>query len=318
MGFLISDSLVRFSELSWCINFLWNKQKRKSTCSWMPEGDEYWHVTAVPVAFLMWNSETNVSCVSQLPIIHSQLELRWQKSLKCWSFAFALCWVGTFQGPSGVYHITWSLSTGAHPMCQAGQTNLWVDALRMKKWKLCVLLCVCVNVFPKYRNKIYPEVAQQWSHGEFRSLHVQFYMLSFAPEVWWCVSGCCRSLRGPWGRKSHFTCQMLVCSYSEMTWTFQIDSNLEASVALQIMFLFYISVAGDMKLTYLHDSLLAYADLWGRGFALWRCLQRIGCDFCKEGLSACSSVPAYIAQGLPRCLQDIIALSANTEKLPLS
>lgn len=64
-------------------------------------------------------------------------------------------------------------------------------------------------------------------------------------------------------------------------------------------------------------SPLAYADLWGRGFALWRCLQRIGCDFCKEGLSVCSSVTACIAQGLPRCLKDIIALSANTEKLSL-
>lgn len=38
--------------------------------------------------------------------------------------------------------------------------------------------CVCVNVFPKYRNQIYPEAAQQWSHGECRSLHIQFYMLS--------------------------------------------------------------------------------------------------------------------------------------------
>lgn len=62
--------------------------------------------------------------------------------------------------------------------------------LRMKNCMLRDLLCVCVNVFPKYRNKIYPEAAQQWSHGEFRSLHVQFYMLSFAPEVWWWVSGC--------------------------------------------------------------------------------------------------------------------------------
>lgn len=198
----------------------------------------------------LWNNETNVSCVSQLPIIHSQLELRWQKSLKCWSFAFALYWVGTSQGHSGVFHIICSLSTGAHPMCQApGWTNHWVDTLRMKKWKLNELLCVCVNVFPKDRNKMYPEVAQQWSHGEFRSLHVQFYMLSFAPEVWWCV--CCQSLLAPWGMKSHFTCQMLVCPYPEMTWTFQIDSSLEASVALQIVFLIYISVAGDMKLRHL-------------------------------------------------------------------
>lgn len=35
----------------------------------MPEGDEYWHVTTVSVAFLLWNSETNASYVSQLPII---------------------------------------------------------------------------------------------------------------------------------------------------------------------------------------------------------------------------------------------------------
>lgn len=76
VGLLISDSLERFSELSWCINFLRNEQKRKSPCSRMPEGDECWHVTAVSVAFLMCNSETNVSYVSQLPIIHSQLELR--------------------------------------------------------------------------------------------------------------------------------------------------------------------------------------------------------------------------------------------------
>ena len=45
--------------------------------------------------------------------------------------------------------------------------------------------------------------------------------------------------------------------------------------------------------------------------------ERIGRDFCKEGLAVCSSVTVYIAQGLPRCLQDLIALSANTEKLPL-
>lgn len=75
MGFLISDFFVRFSKLSWCVNFLQNEQKRKSPCR-MPEGDVYWHVTAVSVAFLMWNSETNVSCVSQLPIIHSQAGLR--------------------------------------------------------------------------------------------------------------------------------------------------------------------------------------------------------------------------------------------------
>lgn len=46
--------------------------------------------------------------------------------------------------------------------------------------------------------------------------------------------------------------------------------------------------------------------------------ERIGCDFCKEGFGVCSSVTVCIAQGLPRCLQDLIALSANTEELPLS
>lgn len=45
---------------------------------------------------------------------------------------------------------------------------------------------------------------------------------------------------------------------------------------------------------------------------------RVGCDFCKEGFGVCSSVPVHIAQELPRCQQDLIALSANTEELPLS
>lgn len=45
--------------------------------------------------------------------------------------------------------------------------------------------------------------------------------------------------------------------------------------------------------------------------------ERIGCDFCKEGFGVCSSVTVYIAQELPGCLQDLIALSVNTEKLPL-
>lgn len=38
---------------------------------------------------------------------------------------------------------------------------------------------------------------------------------------------------------------------------------------------------------------------------------------CKEGFGVCSFVTVYIAQGLPRCLQDLIALSTNTGKLPL-
>jgi len=45
--------------------------------------------------------------------------------------------------------------------------------------------------------------------------------------------------------------------------------------------------------------------------------ERIGCDFCRERFSVCSSVSVYVTQGLPRCLQDLIALSANIEKLPL-
>lgn len=43
----------------------------------MPEGDEYWHVTAVSVAFPVCNSETNVSyLIPNLPIMHLELETR--------------------------------------------------------------------------------------------------------------------------------------------------------------------------------------------------------------------------------------------------
>lgn len=143
MGFLISISPVRFSELSWCINFLRDEQKR-SPCSWMPEGDEYWHVTAVSVAFLLWNSETNVSYVSQLSIIHSQPEPRWQKSFKCWSFAFALClgWAGppllyfTSSGPGAL---------GPIPCVKLldQQTTKWTHWEWSESY---VILCLCERI----------------------------------------------------------------------------------------------------------------------------------------------------------------------------
>lgn len=194
----------------------------------------------------------------------------------------------------------------------------------MKKRKWCDLLCVCVNAFPKYRNKIYPEVAQQWSHGELRSLHVQFYMLSFAPELWRCGSGCwaqaaAGAFCGPLGYENSFYMPdaSLLLPRGDVNFSDRFQLGSFCGTSDRVFNLYFCCWRHEIETTYLHDTLLAYADLWGRGSALWRCLQRIGCDFCKEGLSACSSVTAYAAQGLPRCLRDIIALSANTEELPV-
>lgn len=86
------------------------------------------------------------------------------------------------------------------------------------------LLFVCVNLFPKHRNKIYPEVNHLHSSEVMESLdHFTFSFtcclllprcgdVSQAAEL-----SCCQSLLAPWGMKSHFTCQMLVCSYPEVT-----------------------------------------------------------------------------------------------------